>query len=135
MTSMLVTDSDIKKAEANGLYFRQDMEHTLFTQDDVEDMDHFKREGMDKLVSLLGIVFDESESTVDEISSHAGKLEKYVDVLDTCVAHDMPDALQMLNILESRLEYYKNLAIEKVSLEDFSDTCGSDSSDDDFDNE
>lgn len=127
---MVISEYDIKKAETNGLYFKQDMTHTIVPQEDIEDMEDFQRKGMDELVELIGVVFDEDSSTVDEISNHAVNLEKYVNVLNMCVAQDMQDAAHMLNIVESRLAYFKNLAIEKVSMEDYSDTSDYDNSDD-----
>jgi len=82
-----------------------------------DELVDFETDGMDKLMDMLGETLDE-DGKAEEVSRYVEILQSYIDVLETAVLQDMPDADALLSLVEKRIQEAQALAHAKVLEED-----------------
>ena len=118
MSSSILSPQEEAQARDNGFYFSVDSskphEIPAHLADELVD---FETDGMDKLMDMLGETLDE-DGKAEEISRYVEVLQSYIDVLETAVLQDMPDADALLSLVEKRIREAQALAHAKVLEED-----------------
>lgn len=82
-----------------------------------DELAEFETEGMDRLVEMLGETLDD-DNTADEVGRYVEVLQSYLDVLETAVLQDMPDADALLSLVEKRIREAQVLAQTKTTEEE-----------------
>lgn len=118
MSSSVLSPEEESQARDGGFYFSLDTKVTHEIPAHLADeLVEFEEEGMDRLMDMLGETLDE-ETSADEVSRYVEVLQSYLDVLETAVLQDMPDADALLSLVEKRVVEAQALAHAKVLEEE-----------------
>lgn len=122
MTSSVLSFEEEAQVKEAGFYFQElsatDGITTNVIADHLADeIILFEKEGMEKLVGMLGETWDE-ESKGEDIARDVEILSSYLDILEVAILQDLPDATTLLSLVERRIQEGQALSQERLLREE-----------------
>lgn len=117
MTSSVLSFEEEAQVKEAGFYFEELSTTNVIADHLADEIILFEKEGMEKLVGMLGETWDE-ESKGEEIARDVEILSSYLDILEVAILQDLPDATTLLSLVERRIQEGQALSQERLLCEE-----------------